>query len=327
MFERVYGSKGMTLQSYTDYKYMIGDTDMPGCFKLAEQKYLYEGLVTTYPVEVFKSQLREFEDAGYIQIIGVTNPLDLMSQKKKTPVFTIIIDKYVYDNKDNDMEIEMYHNSLMKTIQICGYFIAQQKVVKWKTESDEVPYDVIMFEIHPKYIIEVTPTIYDEKRCNGIVYHITTKNNLKKIEEKGLIPRNKQFFYDDYPDRVYLFPSLPPDNFEQRCIEFARTRKAKKREILIQAVADYKAGKITKQKLDYLLKNRYDYREWVVLKIDLKDRKVYRDDTVATSYRFFDDPKAPSGIFTYENIDPYYIKLPPIAEFTINDTDDFEDMI
>jgi len=80
--------------------------------------------VTTYPVEVFKSQLREFEDAGYIQIIGVTNPLDLMSQKKKTPVFTIIIDKYVYDNKDNDMEIEMYHNSLMKTIQICGYFIA-----------------------------------------------------------------------------------------------------------------------------------------------------------------------------------------------------------
>ena len=39
-----------------------------------------------------------------------------MSQKKKTPVFTIIIDKYVYDNKDNDMEIEMYHNSLMKTI-------------------------------------------------------------------------------------------------------------------------------------------------------------------------------------------------------------------
>ncbi len=184
-----------------------------------------------------------------------------------------------------------------------------------------------MFEVHPKYIIEVTPAVYDEKRCNGIVYHITTKNNLKKIEDKGLIPRNKQFYYDDYPDRVYLFPNLPPDNFEQRCKEFAETRKKKKREILTQAIADYKENKISREKLDYLLKNRYDYRDWAVLKIDLKDPKVYRAGTLATRYRFFDDPKAPSGIFTYENIDPYYIKLPPIAEFKIKDTDDFENLI
>lgn len=221
MFEHVFPSvKGVMLESYTDYKYFIGATDMPGCFKLAEQDYLYEEFVT----------------------------------------------------KEN--------------------------------------------------FIEVSYIVYDEKQCNGIVYHITTKNDLKKIEENGLIPRNKQFL-----DRVYLFPNLPPDNFEQRCKEFAETRKKKKREILTQAIADYKANKISREKLDYLLKNRYDYRDWAVLKIDLKDPKVYRDGTLATRYRFFDDPKAPSGIFTYENIDPYYIKLPPIAEFKIKDTDDFENLI
>jgi hypothetical protein len=72
-----------------------------------------------------------------------------------------------------------------------------------------------------------------------------------------------------------------------------------------------------------LIENRYDYRDWVVLKIDLKDSRIYKEHNIATQYRIFDDPKS-IGVFTYENIDPYYIKLPPVAEITISDSDDFE---
>ena len=324
LYEKVISDDFVVLESYTEYKYLINDTDIPGCYKMAEQDYLYEGLVTTFPIEMFIARLQEYEDAGFIKILQTENPLNALSVKPKTPLIEFAMDKYLYDNKDDD-EIGKYYDSLMSTLNVCGYFVAHKSIIERMDPIEHVPIKFVVFEVHPKFIIEVTPSVYNQ--LNGILYHITTKNNLKRIEENGLIPRNGNFYADEYPDRVYFFTNLPPDKFERRCEEFAKTRKEKKREILTKAVEDYNSEKISKSKLNSILNTRYDYRDWVVLKIDLKDEKVYKEYTRATSYKFFDDPKTPAGIFTYENIDPYFIKLPPIAEFHIQDTNDFENMI
>ena len=43
----------------------------------------------------------------------------------------------------------------------------------------------MIFTIHPKYIIDKTDDVYNS---DGILYHLTLKKNLKKIQEKGFIP-------------------------------------------------------------------------------------------------------------------------------------------
>lgn len=72
----------------------------------------------------------------------------------------------------------------------------------------------------------------------------------------------------------------------------------------------------------YAYNHRYDYRDWVVIKIDLKDKRSYVENDISTHYRFFDDPRSHDGIFTYENIDPQCLSLQ--KEFHLTDTDDFE---
>ena len=193
-------------------------------------------------------------------------------------------------------------HELVTTIKLLGYFVAR-KTKKQEPGDDGQMYDVIYFTLHPKYIIDVTDKVYG---TDGVLYHLTLKKNLKKIQEKGFIPRNSGTYGDDYPDRVYFFftNGCPADIFFQsKAAGFAQYLKTEYEQRVAQAEEDYEAGRISKQKRDYIVSHREDYRDWVVLKVDVKDRRSYIQDDRTTMYRFFDDPRSP-GIFTYENIDP-----------------------
>ena len=48
---------------------------------------------------------------------------------------------------------------------------------------------------------------------------------------------------------------------------------------------------------------------WLILKVNIKDRKSYKENDKSTMYRFFEEPKSQYGIFTYENIDPQCISI------------------
>mgnify|MGYP007012491723 CR=1 FL=1 len=184
-------------------------------------------------------------------------------------------------------------------------------------------YNVIIFTLHPKYIIEVTKDVYDS---DGILYHITPQKNLKRIQEKGFIPRNDSEFGDEYPDRVYFFTEIPPDNFRQYATDLAEYLKEGYRKRLEQAQIDFSERRISKLKYDYIVRHRYDYRDWVILKVDLKDRRSYIPNDITTTYRFFDDPRSQNGIFTYENIDPQCITGADELHIE-NDTDDCEEFL
>ena len=53
----------------------------------------------------------------------------------------------------------------------------------------------------------------------------------------------------------------------------------------------------------------FTIKEWLILKINLKDKRSYKENDKSTMYRFFEDPKSQYGVFTYENIDPQCIEF------------------
>jgi hypothetical protein len=117
---------------------------------------------------------------------------------------------------------------------------------------------------------------------------------------------------------------LPPDNFEGHVQDFGKYAKEDYQKKLEQAREAYEAGKLPKEKYNYIVAHRYDYRDWVIVKVNIKDKRSYIEDDITTWYRFFDDPKCP-GIFTYENIDPLCITIGEEVKF--KDTNDFEEFV
>ena len=124
--------------------------------------------------------------------------------------------------------------------------------------------DIINIVIQAKFIIDITDIVYNSNN-DGILFHITPLKNYKKIIENGLIR------LDDYPDRIYFYLKYQEKSLDDLCKDLSRNTMIK---------------------------------DWVILKIDLKTKGSYIENDKSTMYRFFDDPKSQSGVFTYENIDP-----------------------
>lgn len=143
--------------------------------------------------------------------------------------------------------------------------------------------------------------------------------------DRGFIPRNQSDYGDDYPDRVYFFLNITRDNFQGAVNNFAEYTKQNYRKKLENAQEDYKNGKISKEKYNYIVSHRYEYRDWIILKVNIKDSRSYNPDDMTTMYRFFDDPRSP-GIFTYENIDPQCISIEGEVRVT-KDKNDLEEFI
>ena len=195
---------------------------------------------------------------GFIHDIRIVyNPLQI---DMKTPV----IDFFIYKEDYYDLEYgKLAYNELLTLINNLGYFVSGKKELS----------TIINIVIMPKFLYEVTDEINKE---DCILYHITPLQNKKKILQKGLIPKYKNYRLDNYPDRIYFYRSNQ------------------------------------KNKLDLLCKNLSCdtcIKEWLILKINLKDKRSYKENDKSTMYRFFEDPKSQYGVFTYENIDPQCIEF------------------
>lgn len=271
------------------------------------------------------SRLQRFENIGLICDIIVEDGLTQFNNgEQKTPQISFFIEKSIYDLRNSHPEIIKAYKDFEATIRMMGYFIANTKVKEEQGDDGQI-YDVVYMTIHPKYIIEVTDRVYGMK-IDGILYHITQNKNWKSIEEKGFIPRNSHVYDDNYPDRVYFFTKLPPDGFKKTVENFAEYAKQDMRRRLEKARQQYWDGDMTKYTYDILVSHRYDYREWVVVKVDLKDKRTYVEDDRTTKYRFFNDPRSINGIFTYENIDPLCLTYHSSVRLE-NDTDDLDEFL
>lgn len=297
-------------ESYTSQKYHFNNSDNPSFYKIAEQKYLYENLkCSTEPKEMIE-RLLQFEELGLIYAVDEERSIE----EFKTKIISFFMPSEYYHNNENKLIVDK-KNLLRKVISSNGYFIA------YENKGVVNGYDVVWFSIHPLYIIEVTDEVYEESYFvsdnglekeipgnNGILYHLTMKKNMNHIDKYGLIPRNSHTYVDNYPDRVYFWWSNSRPMLYAQVAEHAKKFKKEMITKLKETYEDYKNGKISYTKLKYIYDHRYDYREWVILKIDLKSRAVYDKNDITTQYRFFDDPKS-QGLFTYENIDPLCITV------------------
>ena len=133
--------------------------------KHCEQLYLYEGLIkSAEPEQVVKILKKNAE--GFIHDIRIVhNPLQI---DMKTPVLDFFI------HKDDYYDIEygkIAYEELGQLINNLGYFISGKK------ETDLCVYIVIM----PKFLYEVTSSVYESNGNDGILYHITPAKYKHKI--------------------------------------------------------------------------------------------------------------------------------------------------
>ena len=228
--------------------------------KHCEQLYLYEGLIkSAEPEQVVKILKKNAE--GFIHDIRIVhNPLQI---DMKTPV----LDFFIHKDDYYDLEYgKIAYEELGRLINNLGYFISEKK------ETDLCVYIVIM----PKFLYEVTSSVYESNGNDGILYHITPAKFKQKIEKYGLIPKHANYRLDNYPDRIYFYTKLQVNKLDLLCKD---------------------------------LSSNTGISDWLILKIDLKDRRSYIENDKSTMYRFFEDPKAQNTVFTYENIDPQCISI------------------
>lgn len=228
--------------------------------KHCEQLYLYEGLIkSAEPEQVVKILKKNAE--GFIHDIRIVhNPLQI---DMKTPV----LDFFIHKDDYYDLEYgKIAYEELGQLINNLGYFISGKK------ETDLCVYIVIM----PKFLYEVTSSVYESSGNDGILYHITPAKYKQKIEKYGLIPKHANYRLDNYPDRIYFYTKLQVNKLNLLCKD---------------------------------LSSNTGISDWLILKIDLKDRRSYIENDKSTMYRFFEDPKAQNAVFTYENIDPQCISI------------------
>ena len=228
--------------------------------KHCEQLYLYEGLIKSAdPEQVVKILKNNAE--GFIHDIRIVHYSLLIDMKCS------VLDVFIH--KDDYYELEdgkIAYEELGQLINNLGYFISGKK------ETDLCVYIVIM----PKFLYEVTASVYESNGNDGILYHITPAKYKHKIEKYGLIPKHANYRLDNYPDRIYFYTKLQVNKLDLLCKD---------------------------------LSSNTGISDWLILKIDLKDRRSYIENDKSTMYRFFEDPKAQNAVFTYENIDPQCISI------------------
>ena len=132
---------------------------------LQKQNKLYEGLITSYPID---NVYNFFKTNGYnVNIVKDHN--DAHSIK-------------IQFNKNN---IDYINTKMMKYGYYCSY---KNKV-----------YQIAYFT--PKFIYECTEEVYAN---NMKLYHLTNDLYIDKILKIGLIPKHQNKIEYDHPDRVYL---------------------------------------------------------------------------------------------------------------------------
>lgn len=117
------------------------------------------------------------------------------SKKTETKYTTILIE-IDYTNYKQDI--------FEQKLNILNYFVTNYNLSN----------NILTVSIKPRITECVTEYIYNE--CDGIIYHLTTKEKWKKIQhDNGLVPKNVN--YEFRPKQTFLFVKKP--NFESNSLK------------------------------------------------------------------------------------------------------------
>jgi hypothetical protein len=227
-----------------------------------------KGYIDNYIEYLLKEGLIKTYDLNYL--------LDYLFQT----LHSLKITEFSIDVRGNTLKI-LFHKNLdlefvkwfITTLNTFGYFLSFvylennlglngfgfDEFEKEYLNEKIIKYKEIHFVVEPKF---------DEKAENiGTVYHLTKKDNLEKIEEIGLVPKNKNR-KSYHPERIYL--SLTLDDSKMVSIS---------------------------------MNPYYNKKKQIILEINLKDLYVNNFLDEKNLISLYKDPNS-KGIYTYDNIPP-----------------------
>ena len=196
------------------------------------------------------------------KVIGEHGMVDSSTSDNPQTIYVFLIDDYLVHSKsieDFTLSDTIESNNVYKLLKQFNYHIT--KIDKFK--------DDYLIVIEPKYSEDMTE--YLRKRTD-IFYHITHRDNLKKIFKRGLTPKvgktRIQGGYRYFPEKVFLL-----------------------------ADSEYRESNIK----EIIQNKQLSDEDYVILKINLKDHNIglYKDD-------FYNDEEF---VYTYEAIPPELLTI------------------
>ena len=196
------------------------------------------------------------------KVIGDHGMVDSSTSDNPQTIYVFLIDDYLVHSKsieDFTLSDTIESNNVYKLLKQFNYHIT--KIDKFK--------DDYLIVIEPKYSEDMTEYL---RKKTDIFYHITHRDNLKKIFKRGLTPKvgktRIQGGYRYFPEKVFLL-----------------------------ADSEYIESNIK----EIIQNKQLSDEDYVILKIDLKGYNIglYKDD-------FYNDEEF---VYTYEAIPPELLTI------------------
>lgn len=196
------------------------------------------------------------------KVIGWHGIVDSSESNNPETIYLFLNDDYLVHSKSNEdftLSDTIESDNVYKLLKQFNYHIT--KIDKFK--------DDWLIVIEPRYSEDMTEYL---RKKTDIFYHITRRDNLKKIFKRGLTPKvgktRIQGGYRYFPEKVFLL-----------------------------ADSEY-----AKSNIEEIIRNKQlSDEDYVILKIDLKDHNIglYKDD-------FYNDEEF---VYTYEAIPPELLTI------------------
>lgn len=234
-------------------------------------EHIYETLIKSHDYHKLRKYLRNwFNDASFIEVTNNDSNTKAFNIYVKSSKLTTDILLYVNAKKFNNVENHDIPQSLLDTMNFFNYYFSSVRKI-----YNENLYCILC---EPKYSEKVTKIVYE--KYNGVLCHLTTKQNWKNIKLKGLQLRGTSNLYRYIEPRINFILG----NTEHEIYERANT--------------------IMKQK-------GYSNEECVLLKIDLNAGRKSEFNKSAYSLDFYKDTIYPEDFFvyTYGLIHPRFISV------------------
>lgn len=190
-------------------------------------------------------------------------------------VYGLVGFEFVVDTSKHDAE--HYAKALARKADLLNYNIVDFNIDQ---KDAEVMYEGKTYTLS-RFDLQLEAAYQDkiDLKLGRYVYHVTTKNNAKKILKNGLLPRNSNQHGFRYPDRTYVF--IDASHVMKLAKPYAKASKKQnklyvKDDVLEKMLDQYN---LIMKKLNGAV---IDTREFAVLRVDLAkagDIRLYRDNT------------------------------------------------
>lgn len=196
------------------------------------------------------------------KVIGDHGMVDSSTSDNPQTIYVFLIDDYLVHSKSTEdftLSDTIESDNVYKLLKQFNYHIT--KIDKFK--------DDYLIVIEPRYSEDMTDYL---RKKTDIFYHITDRDNLKKIFKRGLTPKvgktRIQGGYRYFPEKVFLL-----------------------------ADSEYRESNIK----EIIQNKQLSDEDYVILKIDLKGHNIglYKDD-------FYNDEEF---VYTYEAIPPELLTI------------------